>query len=1347
MASSRKTVYADTLFVKQIIPRDILNNKITKDYILVADSNSEAQWINSAELFYSSGFTYLSTSFSTLASVLSNYVFTPMKYSEDNNVSFTNNLTVGGNLTVDGTASFGNTANFSNDLKLVDVNSILSNAGKLENKGSVTLNDGIIFKNKLPEYTFNTILGLNTKNNLIFTIPDKRQDDKENNQVVFSTSNATDTPTTNMTIDNTYVKCYQNLDVLGNLSFNSISTGSLQLHWLSTGNAAFDVGYAKVFSASTFSVGIMIADTLSVSQFYASNINFTPNLFSFNNISTKTLASGTISTTSLFSKDISTGTLYADVISVGKLNVEEFTVSSLYVNSISAGSFYINYVSAGVVEADTISTVNLLISNLSVATLYSEMTVIDNEYVSTLTANAITTSSITSAFISTGYLDTPFISTLYGEFGFISSSVYTGPLTSTAVVEVSSLYSLRQESSSSFINYLSAGNAVFSTLVVPTLFASEMSTGTSFTGLGNFSSLSTFNLYTNTAIIDNLYAKLVLSQPNYDKFGINLLILSSLSTLLIQVPNIQASTIETGILSSGLILGGILQTSSILVEDANITNLSVANGDFTNMNATTYTGTTVSTPYIYASNISSIFIYTDKLQVTTYTLNDILANTVSTGNLFAKNVSTGYLTVGTISTGYMVGTVSGDRLQFNNITLTSNIRTAIANFDTLNTKNGEFTNHLIVKDLSTTNLIATGRIIGNNTILTNEFEIVKISSLSAIHGSFKSVMFEDIDLKDADIEIATIKTLNSLTSRISQISTGSITSGTGQYSILNASSFFTSTMTANIFNTGEFNAENVRGGKIFTNTFNLSTLSAVNVYTTLLSTHIEYVGTSYINSLNMTNALVTNSLGIGTYSTVTNLDVNGSVNIGRAWRFFLGLGDASVRDSSIKVSSDGLTWKNTTNSFTFKAKTAYWTGKIWIAGGDSLGTDPSLKYSYDGLIWIDCIITNGNNTHLTEVRVITKIKNFFIAGGISNNYGSILTSLDGITWKYPTNNIGTTTVNTITSNTIYMIVGLNKDDTNNSNKTIYYGTLNPAFNNNITNNNINLLASDNVYKYTTNNIIWTGKLFIAIGNYDNTYTNTIINSQNGINWEPVIGDYKEDKPDIENNDIGNCLAYNGNIILAGASITPTFGSNSIKYSYDGLSWANATGYRGTNTTSITWNGTFWIACTNTGYTYSDNGIVWNQRQVTNAFQRPIVTVWSGDSNFPVSTLINGSLETLLLNVNTDVTIGSNLLYTRQFRNISTQWAIPNNILSNIENNSFTNITDNTLSALYLKTPTFYNDSFENIIYSGVEITVSSLIGSNIISTGQYVSSFFMNSGAVSRMKWLPIPANPVWLLS
>jgi hypothetical protein len=358
--------------------------------------------------------------------------------------------------------------------------------------------------------------------------------------------------------------------------------------------------------------------------------------------------------------------------------------------------------------------------------------------------------------------------------------------------------------------------------------------------------------------------------------------------------------------------------------------------------------------------------------------------------------------------------------------------------------------------------------------------------------------------------------------------------------------------------------------------------------------------------------------------------------------------------TTLGYSYNGIVWTavpNATSIFSTNVKGIAWSPvlKLWVAVGS--GTN-QLAYSYDGITWTGVTLPSGGFTGSVGFDVAWGEDKFVAAGGNTNaNTQKLFYSYDGKTWSLVTTQPGFTlgAYGIGYNGTIWVVVGSNAINNATSPYYSYDGITwvigaGSLFSNNDTNGN--------------GAVAWSGyRWVVTSGTATATATTTpILYSNDGINWSAAaspasmggcgmvwagnrfISGMSVSPAAVQNytspdgitwtaattNAFGlqcNCLAWSSN--LPNSSIqnvnvaiqqpTLAFGSgtNTIAYSYDGISWRGlgltvftSTGYCGC------WNGTIWVAggvSSGVGVlAYSYDGINW-----TIASQSILTTiVWS-----------------------------------------------------------------------------------------------------------------------------------------
>ena len=1338
MASARRTYDTDSIYLRRIFARDSNNNKIQSSFVLTVDGNGEGQWLDSSQLVLSAGYYYLSTNIAAL----SNYVFTPMKY-ETNLVRFIPNVQMDKNLTVNGITQLNNTLNVVNTTAL---SKDLLVGGPASIGGLLTLSNATTTNLEYPY--FQTLgasaVGSNNENGNLFIRSAAGLDFYTN--TAFAAGNTDKKPFTMTATSNV---SWVNLDIRGNLSFDTISTGAFSMTYFSSGQGAVTTLDVKSLGASTISTPFINADVISVNKLFAKEYNYDINQFNFKNLSVGTLYAGSISTGSIGANTISSGIVTADLISAGTVELKNFVVSSLYAKSISTGQLSLDYLSAGVIAAGTISTPSFEVGQIGVNALGVSTANVQLGNFSSLNASTTFIRNANALQVSTGYLAVPFVSTPYGEFSTISSGVFIGPLTQTASYIGNNAFFSSATVSSLTASNLSCPIGYISSATLDTGFARTMlasSLGAGFISAGN---VSIGNAFIGKLVI----GKLDITAGITNNIEASTIKVSSLTASTINIPvfigpEARFSTIKAGIISSGLITGGLINTQNISVPQATIQRANISSAYIGYQSNTRFEAAGIYTDTLYARTISTPELYTDFFSTGTLAIGQFIIEELDTDYLSSTAANITNLSANTATLSNLIVQNPIASLSVNTLYAGTARIPGIITAGTLNVVNIN-TNNLTSSNLTTfcNDVDMRGGVINANFVQSRPsyFFSTATSNLYAENGFIKNFSFGNANFGNVTFTSGTftnmyVGTGNANIYNINRISTGTIGGGTGNFQILT-----TSTINAGTFTTNTFAANVITASTFSTFAIQFNTLSASVAYIDTLSVGTEYVGQGTFSQATADLLIVNCNLGVATQTPVTNLDVNGSVNIGTKWRYFIGLGEPSLTGTSIKVSSDGFSWQNTVNAFGIRGRTAIWTGKFWVAGGE----DPNapIKYSGDGITWNDCIFPSGGQNILNKIVGISKVNGFYVAygSGASNAY----TSADGINWSFPAqNNVNEKNISRIvqdpqSGNIVVAIYA--KDGAIGDYQSVYYVNSNAIQINNITLQAANVILS---YERDAYDVIRSDNKWIVIG--DNTapgtngsgFPSTIIASTDGTTWSGVVGDFSD------TNFYGRCLGWNGQVYLAGAQYANGANSNTIKYSYDGLTWSNATGDLSPVTNGFTWNGAYWIASVSTikgtSALYSKDGTVWSADGFTNTFSTIGYGVtFSGSSNYPVSTLINGPIEVLKGTVDTDFAVGSNLTYGLSLRNSSTVWQKTNSYISSIENFPFVK-TDVSTSVVYLRRPVYYSDTFDNLLYATSTLTVSSLIGPNILSSGIWTSAFRVVESTMTRLSWTPVPGNPLW---
>lgn len=293
------------------------------------------------------------------------------------------------------------------------------------------------------------------------------------------------------------------------------------------------------------------------------------------------------------------------------------------------------------------------------------------------------------------------------------------------------------------------------------------------------------------------------------------------------------------------------------------------------------------------------------------------------------------------------------------------------------------------------------------------------------------------------------------------------------------------------------------------------------------------------------------------------------------------------------TSSDGLTWtpREFLNNMAGEISSIVWSGTMWVAvsyGGFSITawgqnkTGPIIT-STDGINWSDPILPAMPNT--------PSIQEFITSSKVVARGYTYSVKLNSIAW----------------SGTLWVAVGQALITTAGTAYTIAYIVTSP-----------NAViwtvrqTEDIVYDNDSVNgrsVAWNGSMWLAIGNFSNDNYIYVITSSNGINWNTQIN-----IPFLlPESTVASAVAWNGYVWVAVGiwQITDT-DFYQIITSTDGLTWTpltfiyNTTTYSNPILSSITWNGSLWIATGFITYNSTPLGIIVTSVDSTTWTLNPIV---------------------------------------------------------------------------------------------------------------------------------------------
>ena len=250
--------------------------------------------------------------------------------------------------------------------------------------------------------------------------------------------------------------------------------------------------------------------------------------------------------------------------------------------------------------------------------------------------------------------------------------------------------------------------------------------------------------------------------------------------------------------------------------------------------------------------------------------------------------------------------------------------------------------------------------------------------------------------------------------------------------------------------------------------------------------------------------------------------------------------DGTPSQSTIAYSIDGFNWAITGKQlFLTNGWFVAYNGIMWVGvgqGGNSWRPD-TIAYSYDGLNWVGL----GRTIFTTRGLTVAWNGSYWIAGGRGTN--QIAISYDGITWT-PVNQPFTTECKSVCWT---------------GEKWIALG------------------SGTHKVATSTDGLNWTGRgnYFVFDAGVHAVATNGLITVGTGANGKMAYTFNGENWTNIASTPFSNHvygIATNGKMWVAGGR-----GTNTLAYSYDGITWTGAGSPISSRAYGIAWNGRYWIA--------------------------------------------------------------------------------------------------------------------------------------------------------------------------
>lgn len=255
---------------------------------------------------------------------------------------------------------------------------------------------------------------------------------------------------------------------------------------------------------------------------------------------------------------------------------------------------------------------------------------------------------------------------------------------------------------------------------------------------------------------------------------------------------------------------------------------------------------------------------------------------------------------------------------------------------------------------------------------------------------------------------------------------------------------------------------------------------------------------------------------------------------GQRW---VAVGTDATAANGIQTSTDGRTWTPASGAqFSGQGNAAAWNGRIWVAVGNDATPANTIKYSTDGITWI-----NSSGTGFTTGGNAVAWNGFMWVAVGTDSTAAARYSYDGISWQTGTGSFALTQ-NTVAWNGSYWLMG---GTVNTAGNGIYYSKT-----------GISWTSVSAPFQASVNGLTWNGTFWIASAT-DNTVTNTRY-SYDGVTWTLTTGTTFASG--------GRAAGWSGRRwVQGGADVTQT---SLLKYSDDGLVWADSTANNFTAITSI-----------------------------------------------------------------------------------------------------------------------------------------------------------------------------------
>jgi hypothetical protein len=262
--------------------------------------------------------------------------------------------------------------------------------------------------------------------------------------------------------------------------------------------------------------------------------------------------------------------------------------------------------------------------------------------------------------------------------------------------------------------------------------------------------------------------------------------------------------------------------------------------------------------------------------------------------------------------------------------------------------------------------------------------------------------------------------------------------------------------------------------------------------------------------------------------------------------------------NTIAYSYDGIRWIGLGYIIFAAGNGVAWNGTMWVAVGTGYGISNTIAYSYNGISWIGL----GTTMFPNNATGIAWNGTMWIAVGVGFN----AYSYDGIQWTSLTQSPNSNGYEISWNGTIWVVIA------NNFISYSYNGIqwISLTDNRYLTGNGIQWAPLIQRPVGTGHGFAWNGTMWVVVGNG----TNTIAYSYDGITWTGLGIDIFSVQ--------GNGVAWNGRrpntITFPMTQLVATgSGSNSLRYSSDGINWTSGNTSIFTKGNGVATNGSIWVA--------------------------------------------------------------------------------------------------------------------------------------------------------------------------